>query len=114
MIDTLPIAIVSRLIEESIDAVLVIDERGAIRYMNEAMHALCGYAPGEALGQPLYGLLPDSRSDESQGQLKRFLEHGEQDLILGAARELTLRHRSGDLIPIEMKALDLGVVDAVR
>lgn len=114
MIDTLPIAIVSRLIEESLDAVLVIDESGTIRYMNEAMHALCGFAAGEALGQPLYGLLPDSLDDEHHGFVKRMLEQGGAASVVGTTREFTLRHRTGDMIPIEMKALDLGVVDTVR
>lgn len=114
MIDTLPIAIVSRLIEESLDAVLVIDEHGKIRYMNEAMHALCGFAPGEAIGQPLYGLLPDSMGDEHHGFIRRFLEYGNPSTVLGVVREFTLRHRTGDMIPIEMKALDLGVVETVH
>lgn len=114
MIDTLPIAIVSRLIEESLDAVLVIDEHGKIRYMNEAMHALCGFAPGEAIGQPLYGLLPDSMGDEHHDYIRRFLENGNRANVLGMAREFTLRHRTGEMIPIEMKALDLGVVDTVH
>ena len=35
-------------------------------------------------------------------------------MLLGAAREFVIRHRSGEMIPIEMKALDLGVVEAVR
>ena len=59
MIDTLPVAIVSRQIEESIDAVLVIDESGAICYLNAAMQALSGYSAGEAIGQPLAGMLPE-------------------------------------------------------
>ena len=111
MIDTLPIAIVSRLIEESIDAVLVIDESGAIRYMNLSMQALSGFAPGEAIGQPLDGMLPESYSGEP---LASFLEKPDGDALLGVAREFVIRHRTGDMIPVEMKALDLGVVEAVR
>ncbi len=114
MIETLPVAIISRLIEESIDAVLVIDETGAIRYMNVAMQALSGYAPGEALGQPLAGLLPDSYSSGNPGSIAAFLNHPHDDSLLGSAREFVIRHRTGDRIPIEMKALDLGVVDTVR
>ena len=114
MIDTLPAAIVSRLIEESLDAVLVIDEHGVIRYMNEAMHALCGFAPGEALGQALSGLLPDKLGDEQHSMIRRFLEHGSSSSMLGTVREIALLHRTGEVIPVEMKALDLGVVDTVR
>ena len=114
MIDTLPIAIVSRMIEESLDAVLVIDEHGEIRYLNSAMQALCGYAPGEAIGQPLHGLLPHSFADHDEGYIARFLAATAPSTVLGAVREIAIRHRSGEMIPIEMKGLDLGVVEGRR
>ncbi len=114
MIDTLPISIVSRLIEESPDAVLVIDEKGVIRYMNEAMQTLSGYAAGEAIGQPISGLLPPADVSEHQELMKRFLETGQPSVPLTGAREFAIRHRTGEMISVEMKALDLGVVDAVR
>ena len=114
MINTLPIAIVSRLIEESPDAVLVIDEHGVIRYMNEAMQSLSGYAAGEAIGQPISGLLPAADISAHQGLMQRFLESGYVPTALGGARPFAIRHRTGEMIEVEMKALDLGVVDAVR
>jgi len=114
MIDTLPISIVSRLIEESLDAVLVIDEHGHIRYMNCAMQALSGFQPGEAIGQPLQGLLPEAYGEQERGYFERFLENSTQSEVLGSVREFAIRHRTGEMIPIEMKALDLGVVDAVH
>ncbi len=91
MIATLPVAIVSRLIEESIDAVLVIDETGTVRYMNYAMQALSGY--------------------QSAGHL---LDPANIAALPGTVRECDIRHRSGAMIPVEIKSLDLGVVDAVR
>lgn len=114
MIDTLPVTIISRLIEESPDAVLVIDEHGTIRYMNGAMHALCGFAPGEALGQSLLGLLPENMGQHHQGYIQRFMEHSSPSTVLGAVREFAVRHRTGEMIPIEMKALDLGMMESVR
>lgn len=114
MIDTLPISIVSRLIEESQDAVLVIDEQGDIRYMNCAMQRLSGYQPGEAIGQPLHGLLPEAYGDQQRGYLDRFLDNTNQSEVLGSVREFAIRHRTGEMIPIEMKALDLGVVESVH
>ncbi|MES2316403.1 MAG: sensor domain-containing diguanylate cyclase [Pseudomonadota bacterium] len=114
MIDTLPISIVSRLIEESPDAVLVIDESGIIRYMNEAMQALSGYAAAEALGQPINGLLPAADVSGHQEDMQRFLESSNPSSLLGGVREFAIRHRTGDMIAIEMKALDLGVVETMR
>lgn len=114
MIDTLPISVVSRLIEESLDAVVVIDEHGAIRYMNCAMQFLSGYQPGEAIGQPIDGLLPEMFSGEHNSFILGFLKSSEASTVLGQVREFAIRHRTGDMIPIEMKALDLGTVQSVR
>jgi diguanylate cyclase (GGDEF)-like protein/PAS domain S-box-containing protein len=114
MIDTLPIAIVSRLIEESPDAVLVIDEHGVIRYMNESMQALSGYAAGEAIGQSINGLLPAPEVSAHQGLMQRFLESSNPSNVLGGTREFAIRHRTGDKVAVEMKALDLGTVDTIR
>lgn len=114
MINTLPISIISRLIEESLDAVLVIDAHGEIRYLNGAMQALGGYTLAEAVGQPLYRLLPNSFGDHKQGYIQRFLAAADPATVLGTVRQFSIRHRSGETIPIEMKGLDLGVVDAVH
>jgi diguanylate cyclase (GGDEF)-like protein/PAS domain S-box-containing protein len=114
MIDTLPIALVSRLIEESLDAVLVIDEHGSIRYLNAAMQALSGYAPGEALGQPLSGLLPEPAHSGHQLLLRDFLGGAAQSDVLGKVHEFAIRHRTGETIPVELKAIDLDVLDSVR
>lgn len=114
MIDTLPAAIVSRLIEESLDAVVVVDEDGAIRYLNCAMQTLCGFPAGEAIGQPLAGLLPESFSNHPDASFTSLLETVYAANLLGGASEFVVRHRTGEMIPVEMKALDLGVVGTVR
>lgn len=113
MIDTLPVAIISRLIEESLDAVLVVDEEGAIRYLNSAMQALCGYAPGEAIGQSLAGLLPESFGNQHEGSFDTFTDKVYAANAIGTVREFVIRHRTGEMIPVEMKALDLGNVGPV-
>ncbi|UUZ46800.1 PAS domain S-box protein [Massilia sp. B-10] len=99
MIDTLPISIVSRLIEESLDAVLVIDEQGCIRYMNGAMQRLSGYAPDEAIGQPLQGMMPDAYGQQEQGYIDRILANIWQSDVLGSVRAFAIRHRTGEMIP---------------
>lgn len=114
MIDTLPISIVSHLIEESPDAVLVIDETGVIRYLNAAMQALSGYAAAEAIGQPINGMLPGADVSEHQNYMQRFLDSANPSRVLDSVNEFVIRHRTGAMITIDMKALDLGVVDGVR
>jgi diguanylate cyclase (GGDEF)-like protein len=86
----LPADLFRRVLDESLDAAVIICEQGKIRYLNEAMHALTGYAGGDVMDQLLDGLVP------------------------GHVREIELRHRNGEIVPVELKAVDLGVDGGVR
>lgn len=114
MIEALPTTIVSRLVEESLDAVMIIDDEGTIRYLNAAMAALSGYAAGDAVGQPLDGLLPQALTEHHSDYLRKFIESNRSSTVLGKVREFAIRHRDGAAIPIEMKALDLGMHEGRR
>lgn len=109
MLATLPCTLSLRLLENALDAIIVIDEDGAIGYQNGAMQALSGYAPGEALGQPLAGLLPPAMAEQHNRYVRAYLDSCKESTVLGQVREFAIRHRSGDMIPIEMKAIDLGI-----
>ena len=111
---TLPAVLFSRLLEDALDAVIIIDEHGRIRYINGAMQALSGYASGELLGQTLNGLLPDTVATQHDNHVGNYIRSSRQSSVLGKIREFAIRHRNAQMIPIEMKALDLGVVDGMR
>lgn len=110
----LPATIVPRLVEESLDAVLVIDENCTIRYLNQSMQALSGYARAELLGQSLNLLLPAAVGAHHDEYVRRYLASHRPSPVLGRVREFAIRHRSGAMIPIELKALDLGTCDGKR
>jgi diguanylate cyclase (GGDEF)-like protein/PAS domain S-box-containing protein len=111
---TLPEVLLSRLLEDSLDAVIIIDEHCRIRYINDAMQMLSGYASGELLGQPLNGLLPDAFSTQHDNHVMNYIRNSCTSSKLGKIREFAIRHRDTQIIPIEMKALDLGVADGMR
>jgi diguanylate cyclase (GGDEF)-like protein/PAS domain S-box-containing protein len=92
----------------------VIDEEGIIRYQNGAMQVLSGYAPGEALGQPLAGLLPAGLAGQHERYLRAYLDSCKQSSVLGQVREFAIRHRTGEMVPIAMKAIDLGLHEGKR
>lgn len=114
MTDALPTVLVSRLLDDSLDAVIIIDQQCRIRYMNGAMQTLSGYAGGELLGQPLDGLLPDALSAHHGGYVQRYMRESRVSSVLAQVREFVIRHRNAEMIPIEMKAVDLGVVDGTH
>lgn len=114
MTKQLPATLFERVLEESPDAALIIDDDGNICYMNAALQPLSGYAPNEVLGQPLDGLLPASVAAIHHGFLQNYISTGAASKVLGHVREFAIRHRTGETIPILLKALDLGVVDGVH
>ena len=109
-----PEVLYSRLLEDALDAVIIIDEQCRICYINGAMQALSGYASGELLGQTLNGLLPDALAAQHDGMVLAYIRSSRTSSVLGKIREFAIRHRDAQMIPIEMKAMDLGMVDGVR
>ena len=94
----LPLTLFGRVLDGSLDAALIIDQDSRIGYLNAAMLALSGYTRDELIGQPLDRLLPEGVATQHRGYV----------------REFELRERGGAMIPIALKALDLGVEDGVH
>lgn len=109
MIRVLPGSILARLTQESLDAVLIMDSDSRIRYVNPALEKLCGYSASELEGEPLARLLDERTAAQHDAYVRRYLASDQPSVVLGRVRELEVRHRSGEMIPIELKALDLGI-----
>jgi diguanylate cyclase (GGDEF)-like protein/PAS domain S-box-containing protein len=114
MTKDLPATLFARVLDESPDAAIIIDQHGTMCYLNTASQALTGYPPGEALGQPLDGLLPEGLVEKHRDYLLHYVSSGTTSTVLGHVREFAVRHRTGEMIPILLKAVDLGVDDGVR
>jgi diguanylate cyclase (GGDEF)-like protein/PAS domain S-box-containing protein len=110
----LPAPLFARVLDESIDAALIIDQNSTIRYLNASMQVLAGYAPGELLGQPLDVLLPEGLAEKHRGYVLDYIRRGTVSSVLGRVREFAIRHRTGAMIPIELKAVDLGADEGVH
>jgi diguanylate cyclase (GGDEF)-like protein/PAS domain S-box-containing protein len=110
----LPASLFARVLDASLDAAVIIDQHGKVRYLNAAMEALSGYPAAEVLGQPIDMLLPEGLGAKHRAFLQRYVSNGTASGMLGKARELAVRHRSGEMIPVELKALDLGVAKGMH
>ena len=106
----LPPPLFARVLDGALDAAVVIDQDGAIGYLNAAMQALSGYTRDELIGQPLDGVLPDALGASHRAELAQ----DDANAGAGAVRECALRSRAGATIPIALKALDLGVEAGVH
>ena len=92
------------LLDAAVDAIIVIDDRGAITTFNAAAERLFGYATGDVLGKPVDLLMPEPYHSEHKGYIDRYLETGEARVI-GVGREVSGRRANGETFPI---ALSVG------
>ncbi|WP_223468494.1 sensor domain-containing diguanylate cyclase [Massilia soli] len=104
----MPSSLMCSLVDESLDAVLIIDEDCIVRYANQSMQNLSGYSGEELVGKSLDALLPGAMASCHTGFVRTFTRGEAPSAVLGKVREFAIRDRNGIVIPIEMKAIDIG------
>ena len=84
------------------DAIIMMDEHGAVSFWNHAAEIMFGYSQKEACGKNLHALLaPAEYRDACLEGVAHFRESG-QGRVLGKTLELTALRKSGEEFPIEL------------
>ena len=83
------------------EAMIIIDERGAIQSFSAAAAALFGYQPDEVIGQNVKILMAKSYRSEHDGYLDNYLRTGEKRII-GYGRLVKAVTKDGAVFPIEL------------
>ena len=81
------------------EATLVTCDRGLIRYANDRLDAMFGYASGELIDQSVAVLVPLGEREAERGRIAEFTR-GPYPLRLGLDRVVYGRRRDGSLIRI--------------
>ncbi|MBK7859694.1 MAG: PAS domain S-box protein [Archangiaceae bacterium] len=89
------------LIEVFPDALLVVDEAGLIRAMNEAAAELFGYRREELIGRPLDGLLPPEAVAAHGARIADYFRAPRRG-PMGKARTLDALRSTGERVPVEI------------
>ena len=92
--DGLSAAALAGLVQDSTDAILVVDESGAIRYANEAVRDVFGYEHEEMIGRPYALVIPDETVAEHRAHHDRYMR-APVARPMGSGLSLRARHRAG-------------------
>ncbi len=94
-------ALLRSILETVPDAMIVIDERGAVQFFSSAAEGLFGYAASEVSGQNVRMLMPQPYQEQHDSYLERYRRTGERRII-GIGRVVVGRRKDGSTFPMEL------------
>ncbi len=94
--------------DSAVEAMAVIDARGAIHSVNPAVERIFGYPPDALIGNNIDMLMPVPVGAQHDDYLRRYRETGRR-AIIGIGREVIGQRRDGMVFP-----LDLSVAEWTR
>ena len=89
-----------------VDAVITLDEKGIIESANKAVRAVFGYSPDELLGRHVKVLMP-SLYREGEDQFPNDYLTVEDSHTLGVGREVVGQRKDGKIVPIDLAASEM-------
>ena len=89
------------IMENALDAIIVMGEDGLISYLNAAAERMFGYERPEMLGQPVTMLMPKRYREAHERGVQRYIKTG-QPSILGRVTSVDGLRRGGETFPLEL------------
>jgi two-component system sensor kinase FixL len=83
------------------EAMIVIDESGAIHSFSSAAERLFGYRAEEVIGKNIKTMMPSPYRDSHDGYISRYLKTGEKRII-GIGRVVVGERKDGSTFPMEL------------
>lgn len=94
-------ALLHAIIENAIDGIITIDERGLIESINPAACALFGYSIEEVLGKNISMLMPMPDKDQHDEYIARY-QRTANPHIIGIGRDVSGQKKDGTLFPFRL------------
>lgn len=94
-------ALLQAIIENAIDGIITINERGLIESMNPAACALFGYSHEEVIGHNVSLLMPQPDKNHHDEYIERYQKTGSGNII-GKGRDVYGQKKDGSLFPFRL------------
>jgi two-component system CheB/CheR fusion protein len=95
--------IAQHLVRFSPDALIVVDDRGRIRFANDSVKDLLGYEPAELVDQPLELLVPERLRGGHGRHVAGFIAHPRTREMGANIADLAARRRDGSEFPASIR-----------
>ena len=94
-------ALLKAIIQNAIDGIITIDERGLVETINPAACTLFGYPPNEVVGKNISFLMPPPDRNQHDEYIKRY-QHTHVPHIIGIGREVMGLRKDGSVFPFRL------------
>lgn len=101
-------ALVKAIIENAIDGIITINDRGIIESINPAACLLFGYRVDEVVSKNICILMPEPDRSAHDHYLKRYQQTGEARMI-GIGREVTGLKKDGSVFPFRLALSEVQI-----
>ena len=98
------------IIENAIDGIITIDDKGIIEHLNPAALELFGYNRGELLGRNVSVLMPEPHRTLHDGYLAKYEQTGHKNII-GIGREVPGMRKDGTIFPFRLGVSEIKFSD---
>lgn len=94
-------ALLNAIIENAIDGIITIDERGRVESINPSACKLFQYEPDEVIGHNIAMLMPPPDREQHDSYIQRY-QHTGQAHIIGIGREVQGLRKNGTVFPFRL------------
>jgi len=96
------------IVDNIVDGLITINEKGIIQSVNPAVETIFGYKPNEVIGNNIAMLMPEPYFSEHDDYLSNYLQTGEKKII-GTGREVEGARKDGSTFPLELAISEVDV-----